>query len=192
MIINSVMGSALGDSTLMHVIPGQVSFMSIPLENNSGIRQVYEVRIEDPDSVNTEHEEVQMVANALEMDYWVKKGKVRKPSSYEMIPEQGKVILGPGESIDILIKFLTFRDASHNVNVAASPDTIKQRNVKINVLLNRSIYNSYDVNMMPIFPPIDHTFRFYEPENSYFRVRIPPFLQFSQTGLNVKCSKVTA
>jgi hypothetical protein len=58
MIINSVMGSAMGDSTLMHVIPGQVSFMSIPLENNSGLRQVYEIRIEDPDSINTEHEEV--------------------------------------------------------------------------------------------------------------------------------------
>jgi hypothetical protein len=117
-----------------------------------------------------------MVANALEMEYWVKKGKVRKPNSYEMIPEQGKVILGPGESIDILVKFLTFRDVSHNVNVAASPDVVKQRNVKIVVLLNRSVYNNYDVNMMPIFPPIDHTFRFYEPENSYFRVRIPPFL----------------
>lgn len=46
--------------------------------------------------------------------------------------------------------------------------------------------------MMPLFPPIDHVFRFYEPENSYFRVKIPKFLQFSQTGLKLKVSKATA
>ena len=125
MIINSVLGGQLSDSTLIHVIPGQISFMSIPIENTSGIRQVYEVRIEDPDSNNTEHEEVQMVSAALEFEHWVKKGKVKRPNSYEMVPEKGKVMLGPGEKIDILIKFLTFRDVSHNIKTPPSPDHIK-------------------------------------------------------------------
>ena len=90
--------------------------------------------------------------------------------------EKNKVMLGPGEKLDALFKFLTFREVSHNVNTAASPDIVKQRNVKITILLNRSVYNSYEINMMPLFPPIDHVFRYFEPENSYFRVRIPPFL----------------
>lgn len=142
----------------------------------TGIRQVFEIRIEDPDAKNTEHEEVQMVYSGLEFEYWVKKGKVKKPNTYDMVPEKNKVMLGPGEKLDALFKFLTFREVSHNVNTAASPDIVKQRNVKITILLNRSVYNSYEINMMPLFPPIDHVFRYFEPENSYFRVRIPPFL----------------
>lgn len=192
MIINQVMGGFLGESQLITVIPGQISFMTIPIENTSGIRQVFEVRIEDPDSLNTEHEEIQMVYSGLEFEYWVKKDKVKRPNSYDMITEKNKIMLGPGEKIDVLFKFLTFRDVSYNENVAASPDIVKERNVKINILLNKSIYNGYDIKMKPLYPPIDHVFRYYEPENSYFRVRIPPFLQFSQTGLTVKISKSTA
>jgi hypothetical protein len=133
-----------------------------------------------------------MVASAVEFEYWVKKGKVKKPNSYDIIPEPGKVLLGPGEKIEILIKFQTFRDASHNIKTDPSPDIVKQRNVKINIMLNRSVVSTYDVNMMPLFPPIDHIFRYNEPENSHFRIKIPPFLQFSQTGLKVRLSKAKA
>ena len=139
MIINSVLGGQLADSTLIHVIPGQISFMSIPIENTYGIRQVYEVRIEDPDSMTTEHQEVQVVSSALEFEHWVKRGKVKRPTRNDMIQENGNVLLGPGEKIDILIKFMTFRDVSHNINTPASPDCVKQRNVKINIMLNKSV-----------------------------------------------------
>jgi len=43
---------------------------------------------------------------------------------------------------------------------------------------------------MPKNPCLDHTYRFYEPENSYFEVKIPPFLQIANKGLTVKCSKI--
>lgn len=55
-----------------------------------------------------------------------------------------------------------------------------------------SIVSQYDCNMMPVYPPIDHVFRFYEPEHSYFKVKIPPFLQFNHPNLHVKCSRSTA
>jgi hypothetical protein len=58
MIINSVMGSHLGDSILVNVVPGQASFMTIPIENQTAVRQVFEVRIEDPDRLNTVYQEV--------------------------------------------------------------------------------------------------------------------------------------
>lgn len=115
-VINSVMGGQLADSTLIHVIPGQISFMSIPIENTSGVRQVFQVRIEDPDSLTTEHQEIQVVTSALELEHWVRKGKAKRPARNDMIQENGNVLLGPGDKIDILIKFLTFRDASHNIN----------------------------------------------------------------------------
>ena len=126
--------------------------------------------------MTTEHQEVQVVTSALEIEHWVRKGKVKRPARNDMIQENGNVLLGPGDKIDVLIKFLTFRDVSHNVNTQSSVDVVKQRNVKINVMLNRSVINNYDINMMPLFPPIDHTFRYYEPENSYFRIKIPPFM----------------
>jgi hypothetical protein len=37
-IINQVMGGFLGESQLINVIPGKVSFMTIPIENTTGIR----------------------------------------------------------------------------------------------------------------------------------------------------------
>mgnify|MGYP006954766482 FL=1 len=83
------------------------------------------MRIEDPDSMTTEHQEVQVVSSALEFEHWVKRGKVKRPTRNDMIQENGNVLLGPGEKIDILIKFMTFRDVSHNINTPASPDCVK-------------------------------------------------------------------
>lgn len=40
--------------------------------------------------------------------------------------------------------------------------------------------------------PVDHVFRYYEPEHSYFKVQIPPFLQLNQKKLEVKVSKINA
>ena len=45
---------------------------------------------------------------------------------------------------------------------------------------------------MPLFAPVDHVFRYYEPEHSYFKVRIPPFLQLNQQELNVMVSRPSA
>jgi len=53
-------------------------------------------------------------------------------------------------------------------------------------------YLSMNYNLVPLFPMVDHVFRFHEPENSYFKVRIPPFLQFGQTQLECKCGKPNA
>ena len=35
-----------------------------------------------------------------------------------------------------------------------------------------------DCNIMPIFPTIDHIFRYYEPENSFYKINIPPLKGF--------------
>ena len=46
-----------------------------------------------------------MVGSALEFEHWVKKGKVKRPDSYDILAGEGKIMLGPGQKIDILIKF---------------------------------------------------------------------------------------
>lgn len=78
------------------------------------------------------------------------------------------------------------------MNVLASADVIKQRQVRIVFNCNGQMTSSLEVNVMPLFAPVDHVFRYNEPEHSYFKVRIPPFLQFNQQNLTAKVSKVAA
>lgn len=41
---------------------------------------------------------------------------------------------------------------------------------------------------MPSYSPIDHTFRFYEPEESHYQISLPPFLQMSSPGITFAVS----
>lgn len=45
---------------------------------------------------------------------------------------------------------------------------------------------------MPSSAPIDHTFRFYEPQNSHVTLHVPPFLQLNHSGLHALLSKPNA
>lgn len=52
---------------------------------------------------------------------------------------------------------------------------------------------SWDFNIVPSMAPIDHTFRFYEPECSHYQVGLPPFIQLNNPSLrcdvsNPECS----
>ena len=46
--------------------------------------------------------------------------------------------------------------------------------------------------MVPSSAPIDHTFRYYEPQNSHVNLLIPPFIFADQVGLHATLSKPTA
>jgi hypothetical protein len=45
---------------------------------------------------------------------------------------------------------------------------------------------------VPSSTPIDHTFRFYEPQNSYRTINIPPFLSLNHPGLRARVSRPSA
>jgi hypothetical protein len=96
------------------------------------------------------------------------------------------VLLDPGKSINLVFKFLTFRELSLDASVPSSSSIVKQRVVRI--IIRDEQVESYECNLMPTFAPIDHTFRFYEPENSWFKVSIPPFLQLNNTSLRARTS----
>lgn len=69
-----------------------------------------------------------------------------------------------GEAVDLLFKFITFREFTYSENVEASAHIIKPRHVTIRVMEDRRIKTSLKVHIMPNHAPIDHVFRFYEPE----------------------------
>lgn len=45
-----------------------------------------------------------------------------------------------------------------------------------------------DVQIVPTSAPIDHTFRYYEPENSHVSLKIPPFAQLNFPGITAVVS----
>ena len=72
-----------------------------------------------------------MVHDPKEVEHWVLQKQVSRPRNYNYIADRDLVILPPGEKIELLFKFLTFRDVSYDVNVDSTAELIKERNVSI-------------------------------------------------------------
>ena len=138
-IIKQVMGTYLSDSLQVPVIPGDIYFMTVPIENRTKERQAYQITIQDPDEDLTEFKEVQLVHQVHELQHWEKLGK-QKRQQYDCITGPDAVLLPPGGKIDLLFKFQTTRDVSHSHLVKASCDIIKQRNIKISIMSNMQIF----------------------------------------------------
>ena len=87
-------------------------------------------------------------------------------------------MLGAGQQIELLFICQTFRDIVLGAK-EATRDSFVQRRVRISVQCGRTVEKTVELKLLPVLPALDHTFRYYEPENSYFRVSIPPFIQFN-------------
>ena len=103
-------------------------------------------------------------------------------------------MLPPGKSIEILIKFLTFRDVSYDSQAEPSSKLVKQRNITIMITTSNGgeVYEQHEYSIKPQFPCVDHTFRHYEPENSFFKFTIPPFLQYGDGDFTLEVSNPIA
>ena len=60
--------------------------------------------------------------------------------------------------------------------------------MRITIQCGRTVEKTIELKLFPVLPALDHTFRYYEPEHSYFRVSIPPFIQFNQAKIGVRAS----
>jgi hypothetical protein len=179
------------------MVPGELAFVTIELENETTANQAFRVLIDDPDKnmFRESREEVRMVRTDTEIEYWAKKKKslVDLPSRAGILNGSDQLLLSPGDKMQILLICQTFRDIVNDAK-EATEDTIVQRYVRIGVECksNSQLNKKIELNLVPVLPPLDHTFRYYEPENSYFRLKIPPFLQLIEPGLTVRCSKQLA
>ena len=189
LILSEVMGEYLADSQLVHMTPGEMAFVKVPISNTSRDAQAYRVVIEDPDTVfDLPLPEVRLVHAPHELEMWVKKGKVKRPPSYDRcITGPTDVMLGAGQDVELLFICQTFRDIKQGAK-EATRDTFVQRHVRIAVHCGPVVEKSVECSLVPVMPPIDHTFRFYEPEHSYFKVKVPPFLQFNQAKMGLRVS----
>jgi len=78
-----------------------------------------------------------------------------------------------------LFKFFSYRDAivSNKKSVINDPRTLTPRTITIKIYQqsDESLVKNITVNIMPRPNPIDHVFRFYEPENAYSNLILPTF-----------------
>lgn len=67
-------------------------------------------------------------------------------------------------------------------------DIITKRQVTITIESGANLEKTVAANLVPVNAPIDHTFRFNEPQNSHFRVIIPPFAGHLSGPVGLRCS----
>lgn len=95
------------------MIPGEYSFLEVPLENNTDARQSYSVTILDPDQDLLEESEVKMVSSQAEFQHWIDMKKCEQQPTH-CLTDKDTVLLQPTEKINLLFKFLTTREISTN------------------------------------------------------------------------------
>ena len=101
----------------LHVTPGMNSFVTVPILNNLTQNEVYSVRIMDPDAgLLGSESEFRLVTDEAEMSHWVIQGKVDRPPAWNLVTAHSDVILKPGQQMNLLFKFLSFRDVGMRVN----------------------------------------------------------------------------
>ena len=180
------------DTVNLYVLPGQPTFFKFPIENQRDTSMMYYINIDDPDDELTVRKEAQLVCSSHEVKFWAELGKATPYPHDFCIQGTDTLSLMPGEKIELLFKFQTFRDLNDLVQ-ASTADVIKERVVTIS-FTNKDTNTTQTIwiKLIPRSPPVDHVFRYTEPENSHFNLTIPPFMQFTHPELNVCASNSSA
>ena len=76
--------------------------------------------------------------------------------------------------MELLFKFRTIREVSLLANAPKSRRTIKRRTIVVVIKTQDGREHSKaKVDVLPVAAPVDHVFRFFEPEESFFTVVVP-------------------
>ena len=100
----------------------------------------------------------------------------------------GRVMLQSQERFTMVFKYLTYREVTLNKNAEPSRSEVRERSITIRIQMNGVEYKSITLLIQPSFTPIDHVFRYHEPEHADFAVEIPPFLNLNQPGISIVMS----
>lgn len=139
-LINTVMGSYTSNQKIVSLVPGKISFEIVEIENDTKDPQTYKIVISDQDSSVLEgKEEVTMVYQQAEYDRWKRKCEVGTQNQSRCLIGANSVHLQPGEKFEALLKFQTFRETSQSGNVHSSEEVIKQRYVKVDVMMRGGV-----------------------------------------------------
>jgi len=122
-----------------------------------------------------DQKEFEMVTDLGEYTYLLHKGDIDQMPGKNTITRDGRIFLQPQERIMIVFKFLTYREVTLNKDDKPCKSMIHTRRITIKIKRNDADYQTISLLVKPTFTPIDHFFRFYQPEHSDYSVSIPPF-----------------
>lgn len=169
-VINEELDKLKLDTVNVQLLPGRPSFFKFPMENKGDTAMTYYVKIDDPDAALTAHREAQFVYSSQEVKFWAKLGKATAYPHDCCVQGSDTVCLVPGEEIELLFKFQSFRDLDDEVETSTA-DVIKERTLTIYFTSGDSnLVQTIWIRLIPRNAPIDHVFRYTEPENSYFHL----------------------
>jgi hypothetical protein len=166
----------------LEVRPGEPTFLSILVGNSAKKSDIYSVKFEDPDQHILNTPELSLVHNyndKNEWKYWHENGKCTDPPTWDMVDDNGNIYLDPNQQCPILFKFFSYRETivSRRKADLNDPRTLTPRTITVKIFQqsDESLVKSININILPRPNPIDHTFRFYSPENSYLTLTLPSF-----------------
>ena len=178
------------------MVPGKPEFVRIKLHNDSEKAKTYQIAIEDPDAglLPSGQAEVRLISAPDEQEFWAKRkvvplgasDPVRPPLSYDMIADPSGVVLQAGEKIELLLRCQTFRDVA--TGDYSTSEVMAKRTAKVTVYSGNVALKELALELVPVCPPIDHTFRFDQPQDSAVKVAIPPLVQFRESMLGLRSS----
>lgn len=100
--------------------------------------------INDPDEKALFEHEMKLVTDKAEWRHWVSLGKCEAPKSYEMMTDTGDIDLGPNEQVEVIVKFMTFREVPLvPQDLGLYPPQAYIRPRKLNVIVMQSSKRPY-------------------------------------------------
>ena len=114
---------------MVPLTPGEPSFLTHALKNTTGESQVYTIQVDDPDRGMFMDPEITLVHSDTELRHWAKLGKCKASGTSGL--NLDTVMLGAGEEIELVFKFLTFRDVSHGPISVSGPEIVCPRKCTI-------------------------------------------------------------
>ena len=191
-ILKSSLLQQFNEERTINVSFGRVEIISLEVINHYEFESVFTVNIEDPDERFLPKPEFSIVSNPTEWKYWVEKKGFVPPPEWSLIASgSSNFVLKAGESVEILVKFLTMRNYTEEYardykqgkiteNDIRRKHYIGPRTVHLSIThSNGRIMNGTKVQINPHAPIVDHTFRFYEQENTKATLYLPALYHHS-------------
>ena len=86
-IVNRMLSETInGNVKKLYVAPGQISLLTVPVQNSNSQNEVFSVRILDPDQQFFENDdELKLISDQAELSSYVVKGSVERPPAWNLI-----------------------------------------------------------------------------------------------------------
>ena len=115
------MSNLLTSSISYDALFGKTEYIDHEVKNSSPTQEIYSIKIDDPDQERVGYPELHPIILPEEWRFLSEKLGIDGPTegNFFSIDDKGKVsfILSPGQKVNLMFKFLTFREVDPHVTI---------------------------------------------------------------------------